>query len=186
MLVEGGGDHCRETTLDGGQSAHGLHLVTHRLATTAHDALVHVADDGRGNLNLIGGLGVLRSDERVLADAETHGEVLQLAIAVLGALQTVCRVVGEDQLENGSTGVDDAHGIGFHHHVGHTFGDTSGSQVATAGHFHHTNTASAGFVVHAQIVQLEMAKGRNIDTHALSGFQNSGTFRYFNFSIVYC
>ena len=129
---------------------------------------------------------MLRSNERVLTNAETNSEVLQLAVTVLGTLQTVCRVVGEDQLENGSTGVDDAHGVGSHHHVGHTFGDTSGSQVTTAGHFHHTNTASAGFVVHAQIVQLKMAKGRNIDTHALSGFKNSGTFWYFNFSIVYC
>ncbi len=129
---------------------------------------------------------MFRSNERVLTDAEADGEVLQLAVAVLGALQTVCRVVGKDQLENGSAGVDHAHGIGSHHHVRHTFGDAGRSQVTTASHFHHTNTASAGFVVHAQVVQLEMAKGRNIDTHALSGFKNSGTFRYFNFSIVYC
>ena len=129
---------------------------------------------------------MFRSDERVLADAEADGEVLQLAVAVLGALQTVSGVVGEDQLEDGSAGVDDAHRVGAHHHIGHTLGDAGGSQVTAAGHFHHTNTASAGFVVNAQIVQLKMAKGRNIDTHTLSGFKNSCTFGYFNFSVVYC
>ena len=185
VLVESGGDDCREAALDGGEGTHGLHLVTHHFATTAHDALVHIADDRGRNLDLVAGLCVVGTDERVAADAETDGESLKLALAALGALQTVIRVVGEHELEHRATGVDHAHRIGADHHVGHTFGDAGGSQVTTAGDLHDTDTASTGFVVDVHALEFKVAKGGNGNTQLLCGVKNRSTFRHFNFSIVY-
>ena len=185
VLVEGGGDDCREAALDSGEGTHGLHLVTHHFATTAHDALVHVADDRGRNLDLVAGLSMVGTDERVAADAEADGERLELALAALGALQTVIRVVGEHELEHRAACVDHAHGVGADHHVGHTFGDAGGSQVTTTGDLHDTETASTRSVVDIHALEFKVAKGGDRDTHLLCGVKNRSTFRHFNFSIVY-
>ena len=40
-------DGCIKASIDSSQSPNGLDIITHGLATAAHDALVHVADDRR-------------------------------------------------------------------------------------------------------------------------------------------
>ena len=184
MLVESGGDHCREATFDSGKGTHGLHFVTHRLATTAHHALVHIADDRRRNLNLVGGLFVTFTNEGILADTEADGQSLELAVAALGALEAIVRVVAEDELKDGFAGVDHADGVGANDHTFHTFGDASGSEVSALLNFDDADTASAGFVVDIHAFEFKVAKGGDVDAHALCGFKNGSPFRNFNFSII--
>ena len=125
------------------------------------------------------------TDERVAADAEADSEGLEFALAALGALQTVIRVVGEHELEHRAAGVDHAHRVGADHHVGHTFGDAGGGQVSAAFNLHDTETASTRSVVDIHALEFKVAKGGDGDTQLLCGVKNRCTFRHFNFSIVY-
>jgi hypothetical protein len=77
---------------------------------------------------------------------------LQFAVARLGANQTVGRVVGKDEFQHCATCVENADGIGFHHHTFGTDGNAGGGKVSTTFYFHHTDTTSARIVFNVEVM----------------------------------
>ena len=183
VLFEGGSNNSLEATVDTAQSTSSLEFVAHGLATTAHDAFVHVAIHAESAVLTISGG---RTFEGNFLDAETFGEALEFAVTILLALQTVVRVVAENQLNNGFAGVDNACAVGQHFHAFHYIGGASRGQVAAAFHFDHADTASAGFVFKIHPIELEMAERGDIDTVHAGSLENGGAFGNLNRFIIYC
>ena len=68
--------------------------------------------------------------ERILADAEVGGELLEFAAAGARTLQAVVRVVREDELEDGATRLDDLRIVRDHAHAILHLGDAGADQLA--------------------------------------------------------
>ena len=87
-----------------------LHLLAHLGATAALDALVGIENDRRRGVVDVAMDDFLR--ERDVANAEVGGDILKFAGAGTRALQTVGRMVREDELENGLADLDDVGIVG--------------------------------------------------------------------------
>ncbi len=172
-LLEGGGHDRGEAAVDTAQGAGGLELVAHGLAAAAVDALVHVAVDAEGAILGVGGLFAGEGD---FADTHAGGEVLQLAVAALLALEAVVRVVAEDQLEDSLAGVEGAGGGGEHLHAFHHVGGAGRGQVAATLHFDHADAAATGFVFEIHSVELEIAERRDVDAGHAGSLEDGGAF----------
>ncbi len=183
VLLESGSNDSLEATVDTAQGTGGHKLVAHRLAAAAHNALVHIAVHAEGAVLAVVRLLALEGD---FLDAEAFGEALQLAVAVLLALQAVVRVVAEEQLDDGLAGVDDACAVGQYFHTLHNVGGAGGSQVAAAFNLDHADAASAGFVFKIHPVQLKVAKSGDVDTVHTGSLKNSGAFGNLNRFVIYC
>ena len=183
VLLESGSHNGLEATVDTTEGTGGHEFVTHGLAAAAHDAFVHVAINAEGAVFAIVGLFAFEGD---FLDAETFGEALQFAVAVLLALEAVVRVVAEDKFNDGFACIDDASAMGQHFHAFHNIGGTGGSQVAAAFDLDNTDAASARFVFKIHPVQLEMAEGGDIDTVHAGSLENSGAFGNLNRFVIYC
>ena len=119
-------------------------------------------------------------------DAETFGEGLEFAVAVLLALEAVVGVVGEDEFNHGFAGVDDAGSVGEDFHAFHAVSGAGRGEVSTTLDLNDTDTASARFVFKFHPIKLEIAKSGNIDTVHAGSFKNSGAFGNLNRFIIYC
>ena len=183
VAVERCGDHCGEAAVNCADCTYALVIVAYRLATAAHDALAHVADDGGGYLYFICRLLAL---VRYLAHAELDGHVLKLALAALGALQTVVGMVAQHELEHRAACVYGTQRVGLDDHVLHTLGDACRGKVPATLDLDHAHTASAGFVLEGEPIQFEMAKGGNLYTKLLGSLENGGTLGNFYRPVVNC
>ena len=93
-------------------------------------------------------------------------------------------MVRNDQFQYRFTGIQHADVIGVNNHSGRNFRNTGGCQVPAAFYFHHTNTASTGFVLNIHAVKFHMAKRRNVNPSLTSCLQHGRTFINFNFLII--
>ena len=100
-----------------------LHLLAHLGATAALDALVGIENDRRRGVIDVAMDDFLR--ERDVADAEVGGDILKFAGTRTGALQTVRRMVSEDELENGLADLNDVGIVGQNLHTLGRFGAAS-------------------------------------------------------------
>ena len=89
---------------------HVLHLLAHFSAAAALDALVGIQNERRRGSVVLAVNDFLR--ERDIADAEIGGDVLKFAASAARALQTVARVVGENELKNRAADLDDVRIVG--------------------------------------------------------------------------
>ena len=102
------------------ESPYVLHLLAHLGTTAALDALVGIENDRRRGVVDVAMDDFLR--ERDVADAEVGGDILKFAGAGTRALQTVGRMVREDELENGLADLDDVGIVGQNLHTLGRFG----------------------------------------------------------------
>ena len=96
--LKGCGDGHLRAPVGKVDGAHILYLVAHTHAVPAENALVLVPDDAdRGLVQLGLGCGVGKA---YAVNTEAHGQILELAGAVVAAGGAVPAVVGEEQLQN--------------------------------------------------------------------------------------
>lgn len=102
------------------KSPYVLHLLADFSAATALNALIGIKDDRRRGVVDVAVIDFLR--ERDVADAEVGGDILKFAGTRAGALQTVGRMVRENELENGLADLNDVGIVGQNLHALGRFG----------------------------------------------------------------
>ena len=118
-------------------------------------------------------------------DLEPPGEVLELATAGFRADETVVRVVGEDELQNGLPGVEHADGIGMHLHPFSAGRCACWSEIAPAGYFHDTHAAGCRMTVDTGTLEVDVTKGGNLNAAGSGGIEYRGPVLYGNGTVVY-
>ena len=169
-LVEGRGDHRVKAPVNRRQRAHRLDLIADVFAPAAHNAFIRIPDNGIGAVHGIGGHGL--AGDPNFPDAQVFGHGLQFALAGLVAGEAVLRMVGEQQLHHGPPGLLDLGGVGADHHALRNGGGAGRSQVAPSGNLHHADAAGGGPVFKAQLMQVHIAQGRNMNAYGFSRLQN--------------
>ena len=171
------------------KSPHVLHLLAHFSAAAALDALIGVEHERRSGLIHVAMDDFLR--ERNLADAEVGGDILKLATAGARALQTVLRMVREDELENRAAHLDDIRIVSDDLHAFHGLGragaeklrarhELSGLGAARNELAHHADAAAcAGLEIRM------VAEGGDLDVRGLGGHEEVGALRDFHRNAVY-
>ena len=182
ILMEGRGNRRDKSPVHSSQRADGLHLVAHHLAAAAVDTLAHVAHDGRRRLD---GEHIARSGKRYLMNLQRSCQILQFAVARLGADEAVMRVVGEDKLQHRAAGIQHAQGARVHFHALLAAGSAGGSQVAASLHLHHTHAAGCRQVGDAHVFQVHIAKRGNVYPDLPGCFQDGGAFLHLHGVVVY-
>ena len=171
-LSERRGDHGLKAAVHRADRADLLHIAADGHAAAAQDALVRVADDGRGEI--IQRIMDVFALEAVLVHAQLLRQILKLAVLAAHAGEALALVVGEDQLQHGSArlahlrGVRlDDHALGYGHHAGR--------RQRTRADVHHAHAAGADLVD-----VLEPAEGRDLDTGSMRRLENGGAFLHGN------
>ena len=117
--------------------------------------------------------------------AQTGGQVLQFAAAVLGADEAVLGMIRENQLEDGPAGVDDSHSVGVHHHSGGADRRAGGGQVPAALNLHHADAAAARTVLYSEVIQFHVAESRDIYSHLPGSLEYRRPVFNLDLSVVY-
>ena len=94
-------------------------------------------------------------------------------------------MVGQDEFGNHLAGIHHAQGAGTHHHPLRTAGGAGGGEVAPSFHFNHTDAARCGVVLDAGTLQVDVTKGRDVDTYFAGGFQDGSAFGHGDVVPVY-
>ena len=98
LLIEGGHHLQLAATACKVQDTLALLFLADPDAVAAENALIGVAEDGvAGVVHLVAGAGVREAD---MAHAEALGQLLQAAVAALGAVGTVTVMGGQEQLQD--------------------------------------------------------------------------------------
>ena len=178
--VKGTSDVCIESTVVCADYADSLKVFTGSHASSAKNTFVVVSDDGFGagiyaKRILLSGI-VIR-----ICHAVALAQLLQLAVVVSYACQTVHVVIGNDQLQGLSSGFSQSFGISVCHHSVTYRECTSGYQTSGTLHFTQAHSAGANFVDVSQIAQ-----SRNVNSGCMCSIQKSGAFRNCDFNIIDC
>ena len=180
--VKSRGDGGIESPADSPEHPHRLHLVAHAFAAAAKDAFVHVAGNGGRLFFLARGLLALVGHP---PDIEPGNQFLEFAVIALWTGQAVVRMIGQNQFGYGFAGAYDTGGIGSDHHTFRNHRRTGRSQVTASLHFHDTDAARSGSILHAGAFEVDMAQGRNPDADGCSRIQHRRPLGHANGPVVY-
>ena len=108
----------------------------------------------------------------------SEGPVLQFTIPRFRASEAVIRMVGQDKFGHYFSGIHYPEGTGAYHHSFCALGGTGRSKVAPAFHFYYTYTAGCRIIFYTRSFQVDVAKGRDVDTDFSCSFEDSSTCGY--------
>ena len=182
-LVECGSNGRVESATDSTQSTDGLHLITYTFAAAAEDTFIHVAYDGSSHFPFA--WREFTAIERHFTDIEAQGEVLQFAVTAFGTGKAFVRVVGKNEFRHYFAGIHHAERAGVDYHTFRTTGGTGRGKVLASFHFHNTDTAGCRVILDTSTLQVNMAKGRDVDTYFACSFQNGTSFGHGYKMVVY-
>ena len=117
-------------------------------------------------------------------DTQVMGDVLQFTFLVLQADKTVLGMVGYEQLHHGSSRSDGAKTVRLDFHPLVDWCRTGGRKISSSFHFHYTGSAGRHFVDHFDVMEVKMAKGRDIDIQCFRSLKNREILRNLDFFIV--
>ncbi len=176
-IVERGGDLRFEPALGEVDGVGDLDLRADAHALAAEDALVHVPLDHR--VVALDGELALVALERARLDAVAVAVVLQRARARLLAGDAALRVVGEEQVEDQRTRLDDCLRLGLEHHAVEQFRGARRHEVGPALHLDHAEPAGRG-----RAQRLVVTQGRDVDAQAARGLEDGRASRHRDFTAV--
>ena len=142
-----------------------MELLADIHAALAQDALLGII--GEELVGIVDGVVIADALVAGLLHAVLIAQVLQLALAVLGAAEAVGAVGGEHQVQHGAPGGDDLPGLGMDDIALSNRSGAGGEQLGIALDLHQADPAGC---LRGQILQV--AKGGNFDAYALGGLQN--------------
>ena len=176
-LLKSGGDFKAGRTSRVADGIDPLNCLAGVYTASAADALAHIPHNGR-IAHLFGNWTKYRV-KSVFPNAELFRQGLKLTFAVALTVETVLRMVGQKQFQNGSAGPADAFGVGgnvtalIHNVV------AGGFQPAAPSILHHANAAES---TDGQIRM--MAERGNLNADFFGSLHNSGAGGYRNWDAV--
>ncbi len=191
MFMRAGRDARSETAALDRQRKRALHFLAGANAARADDAFRRVIGEIRIRLVLRHPLGVdlaaiARPDVIVALVAVTHVakahgtcHVLQFAVTVGGAGETVERVVGDIELHDAATDVLQPAGLGVHHHARHGRRGAGGRRSVTPLDLHETEAAGTEGIDH-----IGRTEFRHLDAGLHRSAHDRGAFRHRDRSAV--
>ena len=162
------------------KSPYVLHLLADFSAATALNALIGIKDDRRRGVVDVAVNDFLR--ERDVADAEVGGDILKFAGTRTGALQTVGRMVREDELKNGLADLNDVGVVGQNLHTLGRFGAAGTeklgrrNELSGLGAARKELTNDADTATRASLEIGMVAERGNLDVGGLGSRENRGAF----------
>jgi hypothetical protein len=158
-FVKGGTDDRFGTAVDKINARNALDFIANTDAFSAFDALFGISDNRlAGRVHRI---GAALSDKSPAADSERFGKFPELAGAVAFAEEAIVGMVGEEQFDDHSSGIDDSVGLGFDLHSGGYGKRTTRHETSLSFDFDDADSAGTGggetFVI---------AKGGDFDSHS--------------------
>ena len=154
-----------------------MELLADIHAALAQDALLGIIS--KELVGIIDGVVVADALEAGLLHAVLIAQVLQLALAVLGAAEAVGAVGGEHQVQHGAPGGDDLPGLGMDDIALSNRSGAGGEQLGIALDLHQADPAGS---LGSQVFQI--AQRGDLDAHALGGLQDGASFLYLHLDAV--
>ena len=149
-----------------------LHIAADGDAAAAQNALIRVADDGRGEV--IQRIMDVLALKAVLLYAQLLRQILKLTVLTAHAGEALALVVGEDQLQHRLARLAHLRGVRLDDHaLGH--GHHACRRQRTRADVYHAHAAGADL-----IDVLEPAEGRNLDTGSMRRLENGCAFLHGN------
>jgi hypothetical protein len=110
-FVKGSTDGCFGAAIDEVDASNALYFIANADAFSAFNTFFGIANDGfAGRINR---MMVALSDEPSLADSKRFGKFPELTVAISFAEEAIVGVIGEEQFDDHSSGIDNAVGLGF-------------------------------------------------------------------------
>jgi len=178
-LVEGSGYLCGKSAVGNADGALAVQLLTYLNAALAEYALLRVIC--KELVGVVDGVLVPDALEAGLFNAVLIAEILQLAVAVLGAAEAVGIVGGKKQVKDRPSGGDDLFRLGKYNVALSHGGGACGAELGVALYLNKADTAGC---LGSKILQI--AQSRYLDTNALGGFQYGAALLSLYLDAVYC
>lgn len=172
-----------ESSSDGSECAHRLNIVAYTFATAAEDTFVHIANNGSRYFAFA--RREFATVERHFADVEAQGQGLKFTVAAFGASEAVVGVVGQNEFGYYFAGIHYAQGTGFYDHSFGATGSAGGGQILSSHYFDCADAARSGIVLNASTLQVDIAKGGDVNADFAGGFEDRTSFGHGNVVTVY-
>ena len=154
-----------------------MELLADIHAALAQDALLGII--GEELVGIVDGVVIADALVAGLLHAVLIAQVLQLALAVLGAAEAVGAVGGEHQVQHGAPGGDDLPGLGMDDIALSNRSGAGGEQLGIALDLHQADPAGS---LGSQVFQI--AQRGDLDAYALGGLQDGASFLYLHLDAV--
>lgn len=140
-FIESGADSRFGASIDKIDASDSLYFVADTDTFPAFDTFFGISNDGfAGRIDRI---SIALSKESAAADTEGFGKCSELAISISFAEKAIIGMIGEEQFDNGSSGIDDTVGLGVDFHSGTYRKCTRGHEASLAFDFYDTDAAGS-------------------------------------------
>jgi hypothetical protein len=141
-FVKSGADGRFGTAVDEVDAGNALDGVADENAFSAFDTFVGIPDNRfAGRINR---MMVSLSDESSSANAKCFGKFPKLAVSIAFAEEAIVGMIGKEQFDNGSSGIDHAVGLGFDFHTGGNRKDATWYETSLSFDFDDAHSAGTG------------------------------------------
>jgi len=170
-FVKRGTDRRLGATIDKINTGNPLDFVANPDTFSAFDTLFGITNNGFAGR--IDGIRVTVSEESSPADTERFGKFPKLAISIPFTKEAIVGMVGKEQFDDSSPGIDNAVGLGFNLHSGTHGKGAGGDETSLSFDFNDADAAGTGgsksFVV-AEGGNINSGTAESVKKHfALSG-----------------